>query len=87
MESDVVSKTRRKLRGEHCLNVFVSTEIKERLQRLAERHDRPMSDIARSIIRVGLPIVEGLSEAELVVMRDSMSLLRRLREVKQVKDL
>lgn len=35
----------KKLRGEHCLNIFVSYELKRRLGELADRYDRTTADM------------------------------------------
>ena len=74
-----------KLRGEHCLNIFVSYQLKERILQLAEKYDRTMADMVRTLIRVGIPVMEGLTEAEERILKDSVSLARRLRKVKQMK--
>ncbi len=74
-----------KLRGEHCLNIFVSYQLKERIMKLAEKHDRTMAGMVRTLIRVGIPVMEGLSEAEERILKDSVSLARRLKKVKQMK--
>ena len=74
-----------KLRGEHCLNIFVSYQLKERIMKLAEKYDRTMSDIVRTLIKVGIPVMEGLTEAEDRMLKDSISLARKLRKVRQMK--
>ncbi len=74
-----------KLRGEHCLNVFVSYQLKQRIMQLAERYDRTMADMVRTLIRVGIPVMEGLTEAEERLLKDSISTARRLRKVRHMK--
>ena len=74
-----------KLRGEHCLNIFVSYQLKERIMKLAEKYDRTMADMVRTLIKVGIPVMEGLTEAEERMLRDSISLARKLRKVRQMK--
>ncbi|MGB8657920.1 MAG: hypothetical protein WCE90_09075 [Candidatus Zixiibacteriota bacterium] len=74
-----------KLRGEHCLNIFVSYRLKERIMRLAERYDRTMSDMVRTLIKVGIPVMEGLSEAEERILKDSIAQARKLRKVRQMR--
>lgn len=74
-----------KLRGEHCLNVFVSYQLKQRIMRLAEKYDRTMADMVRTLIKVGIPVMEGLTEAEERMLRDSVSLARKLRKVRQMR--
>jgi predicted DNA-binding protein len=77
----------KKLRGEHCLNIFVSFEIKQRITELATRYDRTMADIVRSLIRVGLPVMEGLSQAEEEMLNDYVRLFRRMRKMRDLKDV
>jgi predicted DNA-binding protein len=74
-----------RLRGEHCLNVFVSYQLKQRIMQLAERYDRTMADMVRTLIRVGIPVLEGLTEAEERLLKDSISTARRLRKVRHMK--
>lgn len=77
----------RKTRGEHCLNVFVSYELKERLRLLSERYDRTLSDMVRAVLKVGIPMMEGLSQAEEVMVHEYIELFRKLRQVKAIKDI
>jgi predicted DNA-binding protein len=74
-----------KLRGEHCLNVFVSYQLKQRIMKLAGKYDRTMADMVRTLIKVGIPLMEGLTEAEERVLRDSIDWARKARKVKQMK--
>lgn len=74
-----------KLRGEHCLNVFVSYQLKQRIMKLAEKYDRTMADMVRTLIRVGIPVMEGLTEAEERILKNSISTTRKLRKVKQMR--
>ena len=74
-----------KLRGEHCLNVFVSYQLKQRIMKLAEKYDRTMADTVRTLIRVGIPVMEGLTEAEERILTDSITLARKLRKVRQMR--
>lgn len=76
-----------KTRGEHCLNIFVSYELKERLKNLAERYDRTTSDMVRAVLRIGIPMMEGLSEAEEVMVREYVELFRKLRQVRSLKEI
>jgi len=80
-----MSKPINKLRGENCLNIFVSYQLKERIMRLAERYDRTMADMVRTLIKVGIPVMEGLTEAEERMMRDSIAWARRARKVRKMK--
>jgi predicted DNA-binding protein len=74
-----------KLRGEHCLNVFVSYQLKQRIMKLAEKYDRTMADMVRALVKVGIPVMEGLTEAEEKVLRDSIDWARKARKVRQMK--
>ncbi len=76
-----------KTRGEHCLNVFVSYELKNRLKELAAKYDRTASDMVRAVLRIGIPMMEGLSEAEEVMVKEYIQLFRKLRKVKSLKDV
>lgn len=76
-----------KIRGEHCLNVFVSHELKTRLKGLADRYDRTTADMVRAVLKIGIPMMEGLSEAEEVMVREYIQLFRKLRQVKALKEV
>jgi predicted DNA-binding protein len=76
-----------KVRGEHCLNIFVSYELKGRLKALAEKYDRTTSDIVRAVLRIGIPMMEGLSQAEEIMVREYIQLFRKLRQVKSLKEI
>jgi predicted DNA-binding protein len=77
----------RKLRGEHCLNIFVSYELKKQLKDLAEKYDRTTADIVRAVLKIGIPMMEGLSRAEEIMVREYVELFRKLRQVKALKEL
>ncbi|MBD3382866.1 MAG: hypothetical protein GF404_11810 [candidate division Zixibacteria bacterium] len=77
----------RKVRGEHCINVFLSYEMKSRLDQLTERYDRTLADIVRMLIKTGIPIMEGLSQAEEEMMREYIQMFRRMRKIRKLKDL
>ena len=74
-----------KLRGEHCLNVFVSYQLKQRIMKLAGKYDRTMADMVRTLIKVGIPVMEGLTEAEEKMLTVSIDWVRKARKVKQMK--
>ena len=80
-------KKKQRVRGEHCLNIFISYELKSRLKQLAEKYDRTNSDIVRAVLRIGIPMMEGLSEAEEIMVKEYISLFRKLRQVKSLKDI
>ena len=76
----------KKLRGDHCLNIFVSYELKKRIVELAERYDRTMADMVRALIKVGLPVMEGISKAEEEMLNEYVRLFRKLRKMRELKD-
>lgn len=76
----------KKLRGEHCLNIFVSYELKNSLIQLAKKYDRTTADIVRAVLKIGIPMMEGISEAEEMMIKEYMQLFRKLRQVKHLKD-
>ena len=76
-----------KLRGGHCLNIFVSYELKERLKALAEKYDRTTSDMVRAVLKIGIPMMEGLSQAEEMMVKEYVQLFRKLRQVKSLKEI
>jgi len=77
----------RKVRGEHCLNIFVSYDLKKKIVALAERYDRTMADMVRALIRVGLPVMEGISEAEEEMLREYVGLFRKMRVMKDFREI
>jgi predicted DNA-binding protein len=74
-----------KLRGEHYLDVFVSYQLKARIKKLAEKYDRTVADMVRTLIKVGIPVMEGLTEAEEKILKDSITLARKMKKVTQMK--
>lgn len=74
-------------RAEHSLTVFVTFDMKEKLQGLAKKYDRTTADMIRAVLRIGIPMMEGLSEAEEVMVREYIQLFRRLRQVKSLKEV
>ncbi|KPL03501.1 MAG: hypothetical protein AMJ73_06750 [candidate division Zixibacteria bacterium SM1_73] len=80
-----MSESITKLRGEHCLNIFISYQLKERIMKLAEKYDRTMADMVRTLIKLGIPVMEGLTEAEERILKDSVTLARKMRKVRQMK--
>jgi predicted DNA-binding protein len=86
MMNQVEQETER-VRGDHCLNVFVSHELKERIRSLATKYDRTTSDMVRAVLRIGIPMMEGLSQAEETMVREYIQLFRKLRQVKSLKDI
>ncbi len=80
-------KSVRKLKGEHCLNVFISYELKERLKKLADRHDRTVADMVRAVLKVGIPVMEGISKAEEELVQEYVALFRKFRQMKNLKEI
>lgn len=81
------SVTTSKARGEHTLSVFVSYQLKQQLKELAEKYDRTTADIVRAILKIGIPMMEGLSQAEEIMVREYIELFRKLRRVRSLKDI
>lgn len=77
----------KKLRGDHCLNIFVSYELKKRIVDLAERYDRTMADMVRALFKVGLPVMEGISKAEEEMLNEYVRLSRRMRKMRELKEV
>lgn len=75
-----------RLRGEHCLNLYISHELKSRLNELAKRYDRTTSDMVRAILKIGIPMIEGITQAEEIMMKEYVELFRRLRQVRKIKE-
>ena len=84
--SDKTTKKPR-LRGDHCLNVFVSYELKSKLKELADKYDRTVADMVRALLKVGIPMMEGLSQAEEIMVKEYVQLFRKLRQVKALKEI
>ncbi len=81
------AKQMKKLRGEHCINVFVSYELKSELKELAGVYDRTVADMVRALLKVGIPVMRGISEAEQVMMREYVELFRKSRNIKAIKEI
>jgi len=77
----------KKLRGEHCLNVFISYELKCELKELAATYDRTVADMVRALLKVGIPVMRGISEAEQAMVREYVELFRKARKVKAIKEI
>lgn len=75
-----------KLRGEHSINVFVSYELKVRIKNLADRYDRTMADMVRCLVKVGIPVLEGLMEAEEKMLSGYLEVIRKARKVSELKE-
>jgi predicted DNA-binding protein len=65
----------------------VSYELKKRIVDLAERYDRTMADMVRALIKVGLPVMEGISKAEEEMLNEYVRLFRKLRKMRELKEV
>lgn len=72
---------------EHTLVVRITYELKNRLDQLALDLDRNNSDIVRMVLRLGIPLLESLSEAEREVVREYTDIFRRLRRIRSPRDV
>ncbi|RKX21861.1 MAG: hypothetical protein DRP35_03315 [Candidatus Zixiibacteriota bacterium] len=81
------SQKSEKIKGSHCISIFVSYELKEKLKQLADRYDRTTADMVRAVLKIGIPMMEGLSQAEELMVKEYISLFRKLRQVKSLKDI
>lgn len=52
------------LHGQHAVKLYVSTELKTRVQAVAESLDRPFADVCRQLMWIALPIIEGMQDAQ-----------------------
>ena len=87
VQQDEIPNSRDKVRGEHTVTIHLSYEMKESLRVLAARYDRSVADIIRAVIKIGIPMMEGLSKAEEVMVKEYVQLFRKLRQVKALKDI
>ncbi|UCD93808.1 MAG: hypothetical protein JSU69_08540 [Candidatus Zixiibacteriota bacterium] len=78
---------RAKVRGEHCLNVFISYDLKQQLKNLAQKYDRTMADIIRAVLKIGIPMMEGISQAEETMVKEYVQLFRKFRKIKNLKEI
>ncbi len=83
----ISSREARKLRGDHCLNVFVSYELKDKLNGLAKRYDRTTADMVRALLNIGIPMMEGISEAEEKMVKEYTQIFRKFRKIKNLKEI
>ena len=79
--------TKGRKRSLHTLSVFVPYEIKEQLRELARKYDRTTADMLRAVIKIGIPMMQGLSEAEEIMVTEYIKLFRRLRQVRSLKEI
>lgn len=80
-------RTLREARGEHCLNLFISFELKDKIRKLAERYDRTMADMVRALLKIGVPMMEGISDAEEIMVKEYIKLFRKFRKIGKIKEI
>lgn len=62
---------------DRSLNIQVSWELKQALEELAQRYDRTLATVVRSLLRLGIPVLHGIWEAEKEMLDDPSGLFRR----------
>jgi hypothetical protein len=65
------------VKHDRSLNIHVSWELKQALEDLAQRYDRTLATVVRSLIRLGVPVLQGIWEAERKMLDDPSGLFRR----------
>jgi hypothetical protein len=66
-----------KSKHDRPLNIQVSWELKQALEELAQRYDRTLATVVRSLLRLGIPVLHGIWEAESRMLDDPSGLFRR----------
>ncbi len=46
-----------------------------------------MADMVRALIKVGLPVMEGISKAEEEMLNEYVRLFRKLRKMRELKEV
>jgi hypothetical protein len=75
-----------KTRGDHAVNIMISHELKERILRLATTYDQSLANTFRQVLRIGIPVMEGMAGAQEQLLTEYVALAKRLREAKGVKE-
>jgi len=52
------------LRGQHAVKLYLSTDLKARINAVAESLDRPFAEVCRHLMWMALPILEGMQDAQ-----------------------
>ena len=73
-----------KTKNEHALNLFISWELKDSLQQMANKADRTVADIVRMALKLGIPLLNGVCESEEIVFKEQIEVFRELRGLKQI---
>ena len=77
----------RKVRKDHCLNIYVSYELKSSIKSLAKRYDRTVADMVRALLKIGIPMMDGISAAEEQMVKEYIHLFRKFRRLKNLKEI
>lgn len=62
---------------DRSLNIQVSCELKQALEELAQQYDRTLATVVRSLLRIGIPVLHGIWEAEAKMLDDPSGLFHR----------
>ncbi|TFH64875.1 MAG: hypothetical protein E4G91_04405 [Candidatus Zixiibacteriota bacterium] len=62
---------------DRSLNIQVSWELKQALEELAQQYDRTLATVVRSLLRIGIPVLHGIWEAEAKMLDDPSGLFHR----------
>ena len=46
------------------MNFFISYQLKKKLQTLALKYDTSLADIVRTLLKIGIPVLEGYKQAQ-----------------------
>lgn len=61
----------------HHLQIRVSSETRDRINRLIRKHNRPNADIVRTSLELGLKLLEKLLDAQQEMVEDYIKLLKK----------
>jgi len=61
----------------HHLQIRASEKMREKIKTLAETHNRPIADIVRLSLDLGLRLLEKLLEAQSEMVAEYMTLLKQ----------
>lgn len=78
-------RRKEKPRGEHCLNAYVSYELKSRLSGLAEKYGLSLADVVRQVVKAGIPVFESLSASQEELISGFVQMLRKSRSMGELK--
>lgn len=46
------------------MNFFISYQLKKRLSTLAQKYDTSLAEIVRTLLKIGIPVLEGYRKAQ-----------------------